>query len=177
MYSIKHTAAGAAIVAGYALLFGTSSTVAMELIGKASYGEQDHPASSDSSPLEVHMKLAKRAGPHCGFDELLLRGERASLYLRGIRATGQPAGIYRVLLGAEYARPSTAAAVGEINFYGITDTSARDVSFFIDSALLKHMLEVTSDCSVRVFFIPARPAIARPEFAIDSIELWAGPID
>jgi hypothetical protein len=165
------------MVASCALLLGTSSAVAMELLGKASYSEQDQSAPSDSAPLEIRMVLAKRAGPRCGLDQLLRHGMRASLYLRGIRATGQPVGVYRVLLGTENAQPSTAVPVGEINFYGITSTSARDVSFFIEPILLRRMLEVTPDCSVRVFLVPARPAIARPEFAIDSIELWAGTID
>jgi hypothetical protein len=127
-----------ALVAVTLLFFWTSPAVAMELIGKATLSAQDQ--TSMSAPVDVHLMLTKRTGARCGIGDMLDRGERVSLYLRGIRATGQPTGVYRVLLGSENSRPSAAVGVGEINFYGITSASSRDVSFFIDPGLLGRTL-------------------------------------
>jgi hypothetical protein len=175
----KHAEARQALIAGCALLLGLqlpSKAYGMELVGKATLSERQHGGADH--PIEVRMSVGKEAGPgpHCELDRLLGSQDRVSLYLRGIRATGQPTGTYRVLIAAENQPPSAAVPVGEINFYGITAQSARDVSFFIDTAVFRQLLVVSSHCSIRVTFVPARPRIARAEFAIESIELWAGPI-
>ncbi|MES2039049.1 MAG: hypothetical protein V4495_14545 [Pseudomonadota bacterium] len=97
----------------------------------------------------------------------------ASLYLKGIRSNKNPGTAYRIFLNLPQDAqpdPQRKEHIGDLNFYGIDQTSQRDYSIPFDPQLLisSHM----RTCTATIIFVPMATLANGSTPGIDAIEIW-----